>query len=147
MASSVTAALIWAWALAAFEDCFLPQLEAAAWELKDEFPGVLIRVYGSSSGSRTDLQGHDLSIDCLLPDVPADRPDNVALGISLKHLSTTPLVASADVCWGHPSGRLEAELDIRDVPYGGAAVDTIEQGLPGLLAALRAALKRGAPSS
>ncbi|MGH7852712.1 MAG: hypothetical protein ACREP3_04685, partial [Candidatus Binatia bacterium] len=66
------------------------------------FPEVKANVHSDSVGSLTEYQGHQIVIDCLLKDTPDDQPDNVALSVNFRHLTTNPKI-DADVCWGHPS--------------------------------------------
>jgi hypothetical protein len=95
-------------------------------------------------GSLTNYQGHDLGIDCLLTDATPDQADNVALSVEVRHLTTTPLMDAA-VCWGHPSGHVEAELFPDPVPMSSETLDKLEAHLPILYDAVELALKRGRP--
>jgi hypothetical protein len=62
------------------------------------------------------------------------------------HLTTNPKISGADVVWGHPSGSIEAELfESGPVPYSEATIALVEEGLEGLVTALRKALRRGGP--
>src|SRR5262245_9498714 len=76
-------------------------------ELSMKYPNVKARAYSSPVGSATQYQGHGIAIDCLLTNAPIDQSDNVSLSVSLCHLTTQPKI-NADVCWGHPSGTVEA---------------------------------------
>src|SRR5262249_26648601 len=91
------------------EKRLLPGIRKVGEQITEEFPRVKATVWSSPVGSEADCQGHDLGIDCLLTDAGLDQTDNIALIIGVGCLTTTPLI-DADVCWGHPSGWVEAEL-------------------------------------
>ena len=76
-----------------------------------------------------------------------NSPDDiVALQIGVMYLTTAPLLRDASVGWGHPWATLEADLLEEPVPYTAEAVAEVEQHLPELFEALKAALNRGKPS-
>jgi hypothetical protein len=124
---------------------FLVRLENAATELRSRFPTLSIRVYRSSIGGRTPLDGHSVFIACLILDASDDTSDNVALEIGLRHIHTSPEFHVADVCWGAPDGVVEAELDVRGQPYTDRSIQDVHAGLTLLFDALAAALARGRP--
>jgi hypothetical protein len=124
---------------------FLPSLHKMAEEISQELPNVEAKVYSYSVGSRTDYQGHDIGIDCLFSDATHNQVDNVALSISVRHLTTIPEFDSADVCWGHPSGYVEAELLQVPVAVNEDVLVKLEDGLEELYNALRAAIASGRP--
>ncbi len=127
------------------EGRFLPVLEATAEDIRRAFPQVRTSTWSSPTGTLTDYQGHDLGIDCKLPDRPNDKVDNVALFIGVRQLTTTPALSEALVCWGHPSGTIEADLLVEGLPFSEETLLHIEAGLPKLFEALRRALERGKP--
>lgn len=127
------------------ESRFLPHLKEALVTLQREFPTFKFNTWSGPVGSLTEYQGHDIGIDCLLPDAPKDEPDNIALSIGLMHLTTTPKLCNANVCWGAPNAVLEMDLLKEPVPYSPAAVCSVEDQLPELIEALRVALRRGHP--
>jgi len=88
---------------------YLPELRSLQAALAARFRHLIFTVYSSPVGTLTTFKGHGIGIECLFPDKPADRSDNVALSIDVCHLDRTPL-RGADVCWGHPSGYLEDSL-------------------------------------
>jgi hypothetical protein len=117
----------------------LPMLQGWAGRLKAEFPHVTARV--------SDLGSRGVALECTLPGVAADRPDRLALGVSLRCSDGRPVIQSAAVVWGPPSGRIEAETE---PPRGDLTPERIEQiaeRLPDLFAALRQAIRRGCPSA
>ncbi len=127
------------------ESRFLPRFKEAVAALEAEFPHVKLNTWSGPVGSLTEYQGHNMGIDCLLPDAPEDQPDNIALSIGMMHLTTTPKLCNADVCWGAPNAVLEMDLLKEPVPYSPAAVRSVDEQLPELIEALRVALRRGHP--
>lgn len=87
----------------AFERVQLVALQSAARWLRGLFDAILT------------LREMPAWLEYLLPDVPGDRPDLVALEIGLRHLSTDPLL-DANVCWEYPSGWVETDLFPEPVP-------------------------------
>ena len=122
----------------------LPKFTDWADRLRAECPDVTANVFSHSVGSLTPYQGHIIGIDCLLTDAPDDRPDNVALGVDVQHLTTVPLI-DADVCWGHPSGHVEAEFSFEPQEVSGEVLNDLYADLPRLYDALLTAAKRGKP--
>jgi hypothetical protein len=115
----------------------LPVLQGWAGRLRAEFPHVTARV--------SDLGSRGLALECTIPDAAPGLPDLVTLRISLRSSDGTPMIQSADVAWGHPSGHVEARLQ---PPRGELALELVEQvaeQLPELFAALRQAIRRGRP--
>jgi len=127
------------------ENELLPKFTDWAKRLRAECPNVQAKVFSYSVGSLTPYQGYIIGIDCLLADVPDDRPDNVALGVDVQHLTTTPLI-DADVCWGHPSGHVEAEFSFDPQEVSDDVLNNLYADLPRLYDALLASAKRGKPS-
>ena len=127
------------------EHKLLTPFNELAERLRAEFPNVWTKVYSQSVGSLTEYQGHQIVIDCLLKDAPDDRPDNVALGVDLRHLTTVPKI-DADVCWGHPSGHVEAEFSFDPIEVSDQVLTDLYSDLPRLYEALIAAVRRGKPS-
>jgi hypothetical protein len=113
--------------------------------LSAECQSVKADVYSHSVGSLTEYQGHSIGIDCLLIGTPDDRPDNVALSVELQRLTTSPLI-DADVCWGHPSGHVEAEFSFNPQEVSETVLRDLYADLPRLYDALLSAAKRGKPS-
>ncbi len=64
------------------------------------------------------------------------EPDNVALAIGVRHLTTQPMLCTAEVCWGQ--GGPDGGLDIlpEPVPWSLQAVQALEARLPELLESL-----------
>jgi hypothetical protein len=113
--------------------------------LSARFPNMKMSVYSQDVGSLTEYQGHQILIDCLLTDAPDDQPDNVALSVSLRHLTTNPKI-DADVCWGHPSGHIEAEFSPEPLEVSDKVLNDLYAALPDLYESLSEAINRGRPS-
>jgi hypothetical protein len=126
------------------EKRILPGLQRMAQEICEQFPRVKASVWSSAVGSRTDYQGYDLGIDCVLTDARPEQTDNVALVIEIRHVTTMPSM-EASVCWGDPSGRVEAELFPDCMEVTPETIQELQDRLPLLYDALRRALERGHP--
>lgn len=127
------------------ENRFLPRLKEAVVDLQREFPELKINTWSASVGSLTEYQGHDIGIDCLIPNAPENQPDNIALSIGAMHITTVPKLCTADVCWGAPNAVQELDLVNNPMPCTSETLSQIEVQLPRLIEALRAALRRGHP--
>ena len=121
---------------------FRQRLEEQAKAIRGEFPGLEVEVW--SWGTPTGW--HNIGIDCSIADTPLDRPNNVSLIIEITDLMTEPKLCDAMVVWGHPSGTIEAELFDERLPYNESTIAIVDERLDELVAALREALRRGAPS-
>ena len=122
------------------ENDLLPLFRAALPALAAAAPRALASVFAFSSGTASAFQDYDFGISCLLEDVPADAPEEVALLVSVTGLDAGARL-SAQVVWGQPSGLVEAhaELDAGDLP-------ALHAALPRLLASLQHAASRSAPA-
>ena len=122
------------------ENELLPLFRAALPPLAAAAPQVLASVFAFSSGTASAFEDYHFGISCLLADVPADAPEEVALLVSVTGLDASARL-SAQVVWGQPSGLVEAhaELDAGDLP-------ALHAALPSLLASLQQAASRGAPA-
>jgi hypothetical protein len=127
------------------EKRFLPMLHNMAKEINAEFPHVKTKVQSHSVGSATDFQGHSVALECCLPDVSIDQPDNIVLEITVKHINSKPEISSLDVCWGHPSGEIELFIAPENPECNDALFNDIEDFLPELSETLKMAIKRGRP--
>ena len=134
------------------EERLLPEFEEVAEKIRATIPDVLVRVYSSSSGSLTEYQGYDFWIDCILTNHYSET-DNVALGVQLCHITTTPRI-SADVCWGYPNSYTEAEFyewygsfAENGLKVSGEVLEDLYKDLPRLYEALFEALERRKPGN
>ena len=128
--------------IAWLEGRFLPLLEEACAAISLEYPAYKFNVWSSAVGSMTDYQGHNLGLECLLPDATDDEADNFALLIGAMHLTTEPMICEACVEWsqgGHPDIRIE--LLSEPLPFSSEAIDQIVLQLPELLLVFRKALQ------
>ena len=132
-------AIVW---IARFE-ALLPALEDIAAEVRRR-PSVLSAVVGGNHFGGMD--GFGVSVDCLLKDIPDDQADNVALRIVIAHLTRAPELTGADVCWGHPSGHVDAEIFEDHVALTEDVLARVIANLPELGASLLRAIDRGTPS-
>jgi hypothetical protein len=126
------------------EQRFFPSLHALAAEINERFQNVRATVWSYPVGSLTEFQGHSLGVDCVITDARSDQPDNIALEIGFRRLTTSPYL-DAGVCWGHPSGYSEADAFPDPVALTEDGLATVEAALPHLAAALVEALVRGQP--
>lgn len=127
------------------EKRLLPEFEEVAEKIRQEIPNVSSKVESHSFGFDEYL-GHSFGIGCLLTPIWYE-PDNVALTISLSNLAAIPKI-HADVCWGHPSGSLEAEFPINSglsIEASDENLVKLYQNLPRLYEALFEALRRRKP--
>lgn len=132
------------------EDRLLPEFEEVAAKICKEIPNVSARVSSFSVGL-DEFLGHGYCISCLFNNSLAYDTDLVDLCVSLSHLATTPKI-DACVCWGHPSGFVEAEFpNFAEDSLNNSLIVTDEvledlsKNLPRLYEALFTALKRRKP--
>ena len=124
----------------------LPKLKEFATTLSDELSGVSARAYTVETSEKAAWRRFELFVDCSLPERPREEPDNVALEITLDLRFDPPRFHSADVCWGHPSGQIVAELPVQGLPYSADSLTSVDAGLPRLFEALRSAVLMGHPT-
>lgn len=129
---------------------FMPRLEAMESRLKSALPQATVSVFSGSVGGATSFNGAQLGIECLLRGVSVGQSDNVAFTITLCHLDREPRLA-ADVCWGHPSGHVEASLSGQEGtsdhwPLASQVrIAELVEEAPRLLQAFERAVQRGHP--
>jgi hypothetical protein len=83
-------------------------------------------------------------ISCLLDKSEFEGSDNVALGI-LAYDWDNKFTINADICWGHPSGKLEAEVFAEPAPVNKKSLATIKDKLPDLVSKLRDVIRDNPP--
>ena len=128
---------------AQLENDLLPLFRAALPQLSAGAPQVLASVFAFSSGSADAFQQYHVGISCLLDNVAADQPEEVALLVSVSGLDSgadAGVRLRAQVLWGQPSGAVETQVEVPQ-----ADMPALHAALPGLLAALGAAACRGTP--
>lgn len=117
----------------------LPLFRAALPAIAQTAPQTLASVFAFSSGTASAFQDYHFGISCLLEQVSPDSPDEVALLVSVTGLEQTAQL-SAQVAWGPPSGKVEAQAHLPD-----ATMAALHAALPELTATLQAAVQRGQP--
>ena len=132
--------------VATLEEQLIASFRELAKSICSQFSNVSAEVHSHSVGALTENQGHLIGIDCLLLDAPDDQPDNVALSVDLQHLTTIPKV-DADVCWGHPSGYIEAEFSSESLEVSDEVLRDLYSQLPRLCKSLIEAIGRRKPSN
>ena len=83
--------------IALLEGRFLPPLNEAHAVVSSEYPAYNFKVWSSGVGSKTEYQGHNLGLECFLPDATDDEADNFALLIGAMYLTTEPMICEAPV--------------------------------------------------
>lgn len=123
-----------------------PRLEQLRARIARDFPGVVVTLDAHTVGRRDAPGGFVLGLSCRLPNVDPRHPDEVALVIQVSASEPGPML-EAEICWGDPSGQVEASL--LPVPMACAvdATGDLAADLPRLETALIAALQRGHPQS
>jgi hypothetical protein len=114
--------------------------------LRSTFQNDKFSIESNPWGQATGADGYIIALSCLLFGVAHDAPDNVALEISFRSVSTTP-TAIADVCWGHPSGFIEAEWrpGIEAIRFDVSAQEDFFAFLPALQVAFEESVRRRMP--
>ena len=119
----------------------LPILKEHAEILSQRYRHLKVNTWSSCVGGNTELQGHNLGIECLNHNVASNETDNIALCIGIKHITTDPKFFECDVCWGHPSGHVVIDCMESDLPFNKDTLDHIKGLLPKLIEALDLSLK------
>jgi len=81
-----------------------------------------------------------LFLDCGLDNVSSDRSDNLALGIEVYDKNDT-LTINSEICWGHPSPKIEAEIFEEPVEVNEESLAEIKEKLPDLVLKLREVIR------
>jgi hypothetical protein len=131
--------------VAQLEEKFRVPFENLAKRLSDDFPYLSSAKVESHPFGFDEYLGHSMHVSCLLHYKHAlSEADNVALSISLSKLTSTPKL-NADVCWGHPSGYLEAEFTSSDLDFNDETLEKLYADLPRLSESLIEAVRRRKP--
>lgn len=123
----------------------LPGLELFASEISAEFPEIRTSAFVHDTSANAVWPRFDLYVESNFSERPREQADEIALEITLDLRQDPPRFHNADVCWGHPSGEVEAMLAIDGLPYSPESLATLRDGLPTLFEAMRNALTRGHP--
>jgi hypothetical protein len=113
-------------------------------ELQSIAPTARVSVSSNTWGQATGANGYSIHLCCFWPSRRADEVDDVTLSLSFLHVDSTPSV-SMDVCWGHPSGFVEAEMADTWVPFSDEVTARLFEEMPRLSDSLRNAIRRGKP--
>ena len=125
-------------------DRVLPIFHAWKHQLEIDHASVAITICDASVGAATDYQGHVLGIECVFSNAVPNDTDLVVLSVTLKHLRTTPLIASADVVWG--DGSVEASILSTPTRFSVDEIENLIGRLPELFGHLQKAIRRGRQS-
>jgi hypothetical protein len=125
------------------EQNLLAPFRELAQSLCQQHPNLKVNVYSRDAGAPNVNPIHIIVIDCLLTDAPPDRADNIALVVEVSHLNAEAQI-NADVCWGHPSGYIEAEFSSGPVDASNEVLNGLYADLPRLYESLREAIGRRA---
>ena len=113
--------------------------------LRREHRNLIVHVTSNDGGQLTNNPCHAIAIECLFTDAPATESDHVALIVLVEHLNTRPRL-SADVVWGHPSGRVETEVAPEPIDVSTETLNELYSALPRLYETLESAVARRKPS-
>jgi hypothetical protein len=127
------------------QDRLLPDLSLLVARIGEKYPDVRAKTFSVSVGAATGFDGHSIGIECLLPNVPSNEPDLIAISLQFGHLSEKPTLLDADVCWGHPRSHCELSLFEEPVPLNDATLSSLAGRLPELERQLTVALDRRRP--
>lgn len=119
------------------EELFIHYLEGEAVKINARFDYVTCRAYAkaSSRGPGEGMHYLGMYMDCLLTDAAAKKADNVALVIQISDLDGKWNI-NADICWGHPSGKIDAELFAEPVEVTDESLSIVKEKLPELVSKL-----------
>ena len=121
---------------------FVP-FENLAKRLRNQFPNVSAHAYSRPSGS-PEYDGQIICVDCVITDALSEA-DNIALVIDLMHLNTQPKIIAC-VCWGHPSGYVEAEVSSDWLEVSDDVLENLYAELPRLSESLVQAVRKRKPN-
>lgn len=118
----------------------VPLMKDEAERISGEFPSVTARFHSFPQEEMHGATFLNFGISCLIMHSAPDKPDLLDLCVSVSDVEKYPKV-NADICWGHPSGRIEQELYPQPMEISEKALFEIESSMPTFLAKLRALLK------
>jgi hypothetical protein len=137
--------------VAVMEAKFLPLLQQLKLQVATEYPEFNFKVWSSSIGSATELQGHTLGLECMFPDASNQESNCLSIEIGVKHLTTVPMIYDSSVAWGsgdHPE--ISIELIDQPLPFTSESFEKVSQLFPNLASTFRTALHswvhRGRPN-
>lgn len=124
------------------EELFIDYFEQEAGKINTDFNYVSCRAYANfPSNDYPSGRGYfSMFMDCLLESADLDQTDNFALGIKVYDKNDN-LTINADICWGHPSAELEAEIFDEPVEVTEKTLAFIKEKLPDLVSKLREVIR------
>lgn len=87
-----------------------------------------------------------MHLSCLLHKTEFEGADNLSLHISAYDWDNK-FTIDAGIGWGHPSGKIEAEVFEKTVPVNEESLSVIEEELPDLVSKLRQLLLNNSPKN
>lgn len=82
----------------------------------------------------------NLGIDCTLKNADLEKADNIALSVSVTDENGSRI--NMDICWGQPSGKIEAELYPQFVVITEEVLTSVEKEIPNFIDDLILTLKK-----
>lgn len=123
------------------KELFLNYFEQEAAKINADFDYASCRAYANFPPNDDPQFGlFSMYIDCGLNDVADDKSDNLGLGIT-AYDHTATLTINADICWGYPSGKIEAEVFEEPVEVTEESLAVIKERLPDLVSKLREVIR------
>lgn len=125
------------------DQMFFEYFGQVADEINKDFEHVTCRAYSNfpPNDYKPGVGNFSMFIDCLIDDVPDDKSDNLALGIKAYDHDSI-LTIAADICWGHPSSKLEVEIFEKPVLVSDETLAQLKEQLPALVQKLRDAIRK-----
>ena len=118
-----------------------PLMAGEAETISRGIAGVRARVSSLSFGESLNRGRYcSTGISCLIEGAPADQPDNLDLLVSVYDIASSPRV-NGDLCWGHPSGKVEFELYPEPKVLTETVVSDVVSSIPVLFGQLERLLK------
>jgi len=124
------------------KELFIDYLEREATKINADFNYVSCRAYANFPPNHYEMGVgfFNMVIDCLLKNANFDKTDNLALEIEVFDKNDN-LTINADICWGHPYSKTEAEVFDEPVDVTEQSLTMIKKKLPDLVSKLRELLR------
>ncbi len=113
-------------------------------QFRSAFPEWKFSLGSAPWGQNTGANGYAVWFEGMLSRARSSEVDTLALVVDISHVDTTPEIG-ADVCWGHPSGYVEAEWSPGRAVLNDNTRRQLFDSLPSLLEAMARALRQGQP--
>lgn len=120
------------------KELFIDYFEQEASKINSDFNYVSCRAYAHFPPNHYEVgEGFfNMVIDCLLKNATYDKTDNLALEIEAFD-KNDKLTINADICWGYPYSKTEAEVYEEPVEVTEQTIAIIQEKLPSLVSKLR----------